>query len=327
MASLQRINGRYVLQWRDALGQHKKVIGRVGVLPEKEAERKLRAKQYELDTGTNVLGNAPSPFFDDFLTEYLAWHGKKFPDSHYRVRQIAEDHLKEWFGNTRLSEITAKDVEDWILGRKLQVSSGSVIKEHRTLQAILNRAVAWKAIAENYASGVEPPKNLNSKPKMFYSADQVSELLKQASADIWRLYVNTGLRRAEGMILRREWVRQDTLQILSTGEDRTKAGKWREIPLTQGAMVALERLPGKDYVLPRMRLESVSRACIRESKRAKLAGSLHTLRHTYISHLVMAGVDLRTVKELAGHSSITVTEGYAHLSPDHRTKAGLRINF
>lgn len=327
MATLQRLNGRYILQWYDALGQHKKVIGRIGVLPEKEADRKLRAKQYELDTGTAVLGVAPAPFFDDFCKEYLAWHSKKFPDSHYRVEQIVNDHLKERFGNSRLSDISAKEVEDWALDRGRLVSAGSVIKEHRTLQAILNRAVLWKVLPENLASQVEAPKNLNSKPKLFYSLDQVSELLKQANTDIWRLFVNTGMRRAEGMILRREWIKSDALQILSTSEDRTKAGKWREIPLTPGAQEALERLPGKDYVLPRMRLESLSRACIREAKRAQLAGSLHTLRHTYISHLVMAGVELRTVKELAGHSSIIVTEGYSHLSPEHRTKAGLRINF
>jgi len=108
----------------------------------------------------------------------------------------------------------------------------------------------------------------------------------------------------------------------------TKAGRWREIPLTDGAEQALEEIRGEDgYVLPRMRLESLSRACIRESKRAGLSGSIHTLRHTYISHLVMGGTPLRTVKELAGHSSITVTEGYAHLAPDHLAKAGRSITF
>jgi integrase len=49
-------------------------------------------------------------------------------------------------------------------------------------------------------------------------------------------------------------------------------------------------------------------------------GNLHTLRHTFVSRLVMAGADLTTVKELAGHANISTTMRYAHLSPDHKAK-------
>jgi len=41
---------------------------------------------------------------------------------------------------------------------------------------------------------------------------------------------------------------------------------------------------------------------------------IHTMRHTFASHLVMKGVSIRTVQELLGHSSISVTEMYSHLS-------------
>lgn len=47
----------------------------------------------------------------------------------------------------------------------------------------------------------------------------------------------------------------------------------------------------------------------------------HDLRHTFASRLVMAGVDIRTVQELLGHESITMTMRYAHLSPQHRATA------
>jgi len=51
----------------------------------------------------------------------------------------------------------------------------------------------------------------------------------------------------------------------------------------------------------------------------------HIFRHTYISRLVMAGVDLRTVQELAGHKDIKMTVRYAHLASAHKLAAVDRL--
>jgi site-specific recombinase XerD len=48
--------------------------------------------------------------------------------------------------------------------------------------------------------------------------------------------------------------------------------------------------------------------------------SLHTLRHTFASHLIMAGVDLRSVQAMLGHYDVSVTMIYSHLSPGHLAK-------
>ena len=57
-------------------------------------------------------------------------------------------------------------------------------------------------------------------------------------------------------------------------------------------------------------------------KRAGLSRvRFHDLRHTFASHLVMGGVDIRTVQELLGHKDIRMTMRYSHLAPDHMRKA------
>ena len=96
---------------------------------------------------------------------------------------------------------------------------------------------------------------------------------------------------------------------------------------------AAHRSPDDDYVFNVIN-SGHSRNWLREQliKIGKEAGienltKLHTLRHTFASHLVMNGVDLPTVKKLMGHSDIQTTMIYAHLAPDHLAGAVDKLEF
>ncbi len=350
MATLREIDGAYVLDWRDHEGKrHRDTLGKIGEFPKREAERLLKQRNLELSAGYRVLNPGAAPAFGQFIADYLAWHDAEYPSSHYRVEQIVNDHLLPEFEFLPLDGITKIHVEKW-KHRRLAAADddgktpkgATVTKELRTLRAIINKAVEWEQIARNPIASVKAPASLDSKPPAFYTAAELLLLYAACRAmvnngegpqpnpmraHVWKLYANTGMRRMEGLMLRRSWIGRDAMKILSSEDARTKSGKWRHIPLTEGAMIALDALP-KDgqYVVPRMTPASLSRACLKDIARAGLDGSLHTLRHTYISHMVMAGVPIRTVQKLAGHSSVAVTEKYSHLAPDYLQKAGRSIS-
>jgi len=330
MATITPRRGYHVLNWTDPqTGKRKQTsLGKVGTIPKRELDDILRIKNYELSTGARLLHahRRPAPRFEQFVTDYLLWHQAEYPDSNYRTSQIIHDHLLAEFGPTPLNLITVKQAEDWKTKRRFKVKPATVEKELRVLQAVINRAVDLKLIAENPISIVQPPQNLESKPHHYYQPDELKRLYKASSyGPIWRFMANTGVRRGEALNMRRMWI-TDAVRIESTGEERTKAGEWRKIPLTDGARKALERLQGDGpYLLPRIAPESLSRAFARDARHAEVGGSLHSLRHTYICHLLLAGVPIRTVQLYAGHAHISTTEKYAYQVLRQDPKAALRL--
>jgi len=105
----------------------------------------------------------------------------------------------------------------------------------------------------------------------------------------------------------------------------------REIPMNDivyRTLLAVKKLPDSPWVFCKNngeRYGNVRKAFEGAKKRAGIVDfRFHDLRHIFASHLVMAGVDLKTVQELLGHKSFEMTLRYAHLSPEHK-KAALDI--
>jgi integrase len=147
------------------------------------------------------------------------------------------------------------------------------------------------------------------------------------------LILETGMRPGEVFRLRREDANLELGFVrISTGKTRFAR---RTIPFTQRARAALSRrlLSAKaDWLFPVPRdpfhpLGSVRKAHIAACRRAGIAPPfrLYDLRHTALTRMAMAGVDLPTLRELAGHSNIQMTMRYLHPTPQHKLGAMARL--
>lgn len=149
------------------------------------------------------------------------------------------------------------------------------------------------------------------------------------------LAMHTGLRRGELFSLSWEHVDLNKATVTVAG-DKAKSGKTRHIPLNSTALYALKarkkQRPEHGLVFPSKdgnQMNNVRKAWANLLKDSDINNfRWHDLRHHFASRLVMAGVDLNTVRELLGHSELTTTLRYAHLAPEHKAEAVARlVNF
>lgn len=179
-------------------------------------------------------------------------------------------------------------------------------------------------------------------------------MVKQASlkegevrwlADVVRFAIGTGLRVGELTSLR--WHSVDLNNRLITIRNEagftTKSGHERTLPIDGEALEVVEKLfqmrssESDGYVFTgtsrregskdKLNSTYVSKRFLRYVRLAKLPEgiSFHTLRHTYVSWMIMAGVPVPVVQKLAGHADITTTMRYAHLAPNSLRDAVAKV--
>lgn len=142
------------------------------------------------------------------------------------------------------------------------------------------------------------------------------------------LSMNTGLRRGELFSLLWSNVNLERGTLTIEGS-YAKSGKTRHIPLNSEAITVLKLWQGQtsNSGLVFCNNNGVRFGSIKTSWRTIVNGAKiknfrwHDLRHHFASRLVMAGVDLNTVRELLGHGDMLMTLRYAHLAPEHKALA------
>lgn len=334
--SLYIREGVYYLRWRESGRKFRRSIGKLDA----NAAEAIRAKkEAELRYGVKILSSAPT--LHGFVTStYLPWVEATHPSS---TAKYALAHPLDAFGSFQIDRISAQAVEQYKADRLKKVRSATVNKEVRLLKAVVRRAMGLRLIEGSEVLSVRPPRVITSRVPTFFSKEELETIYAadKTYSHLWRFLANTGLRRAEMAKATRDDVVQtatgyvlhvESLEDSDGGlSKRTKPGKSRTIPLNGAAIAALRGL-GSDRLVD-LTPNGITQAWQYNRERIKkkdatkaISGGVHKLRHTFCSHLVMAGIPLRTVMELAGHGSVSMTEKYSHLAPGAAHSAVAAIN-
>jgi len=268
-----------------------------------------------------------------------------------RKRLQLEQSLIPYFSNQPLSQITTFEIERYkkhrtsqpIISRKklkpgetLPLLKPSTInRELATLSHLLNKAAEWVWI-ERSAAKIRKFKEGTGRI-VYLTVGQADALLEASKGDQNRqiypfilIGLRTGMRKSEILSIRREHV---DLGANSIYVPHAKAGA-RVQPISPDLADFLSRYietlpPGTPWLFPSVGTHHGHTVDIRKAfVRSVIAAGLdpkqvvrHTLRHTAITHLVQAGVDLPTVKRISGHKTLAMVERYAHQSGTHIANA------
>jgi len=271
--------------------------------------------------------------FKDFSQKYLDTHAKPNKRSWQRDEIIIEKHLVPFFKDRFVTEITAEDIEKYKVQRSGKVSKSTVNRELDCIKTMFAKAVEWGNAHENVTQNVRDFK-VDNKKTIFLELEELEAFLNACPKwfrSIIEAYLNTGLRKSE--LLNLKWSDIDwkarIIYVL-----KTKNGKAIEIPINRRLEKILRSIPrhiSSEYIFYKKNgkpWKDLRGSLAKAVKKAELEKhvTFHTLRHTFASHLAMNGEDLYTISRLLGHSSLEMTQRYAHLSPGHKARAVARLD-
>jgi len=305
------------------------------------AVKALRKRQVDIAEGKFLdIKREENVRFSDFAQEYLEKFAKPNKRSWKSIDVHYIKHFTAFFGTKCLHEITPHDIERYKSHRLLSVNATPKIKNRRAiststvnrqmswLRGVFNRAIDWGKLEHNPFKKVKFFKEKNGGTR-YLEKEEIGRLLEHCSPrlrPIVTLAINTGMRKGE--IQNLKWGDLN----FSEGQEKiivriSKSGEMRYIQMNeavQRALVSVKKHPGSPYVFcgedgKPYNFQKSFETALKHS--AILHFRFHDLRHTFASQMVMAGVDLNTVRELLGHKSLDMTLRYSHLSPDHKARA------
>lgn len=251
-----------------------------------------------------------------------------------RIRQILR---AAWTGKV-LAFIRPADLIPWVQEReKAGVCGPTINRDLSVISALFTWAIRAGYVDDNPVRGVERYSERGRARQIYLTAEEALALIDAACAvlrPILLTALHTGMRKGEILALRWRAVDMKLRQIYIEPETE-KAGRGRPVPMTDVLYAEFVRLRS---VRPKPALDNSDHVFVFENGRPVRVGPLrtmfvkakeradlplekkqnfrfHDMRHTAASLMVAEGVPLFDVSRILGHSSVRMTERYAHFAP------------
>jgi len=251
------------------------------------------------------------------------------------------------FCNTRgvedLESVSRTDISSYIMQLHNQkYTATSIMRKIASLRGFYKWLCANEYCKVNPTITIEQPKLPKKLPKVI-SVNEIEEILNFNLSTIQKVIIELlygcGLRVSElvGLNMSDVNIKSKYLQCFGKGS------KERIVPLGSKAISALKKfLPERDFIIKKYNLpdtklliDNNGRILNRQEvynfvhemgKKIHKTISPHTLRHSFATHLIENGADLRVVQELLGHSDVSTTQLYTHISKKRLKEVYFAIN-
>jgi site-specific recombinase XerD len=284
----------------------------------------------------STTARIPDPELDRFLAVLAAQRAPRTVDAYRRDL----DHFARFLGSAP-SRATTEELERYVAQLRADgLSAATIARRLSALKSLYRHLMLLDARPDNPAAELSPPRRVRRLPRTL-SPSEAERLIDAANGTtprslrdsaIVELLYGAGLRVSELVSLERGSVDLDRRIVRALG----KGSKERIVPIGRGAAESLRRYlsRGRPYLERRQRPElflnakggplTRSGVFLILRKLAEKAGlepgrvHPHLLRHSFATHLLEGGADLRSVQEMLGHADLATTELYTHVSDKRR---------
>lgn len=283
------------------------------------------------------------------ISEYLNWLEIERGLSKNTLEAYKNDLIGffDYFQNVEnLDEIKRNNFSEYTMFlASNNISSSSITRKLASIKGFFKYISANREIKSNPALSITSPKIPKRLPKVI-SSDEIKTILKNnmtiKEKAVFELLYATGLRVSELVNLEIKNIDLKNNLIKTTG----KGSKERFVPVGKKAKAALnEYLKQRELILKTgfgsnhkensIFINDNGKKITRQwvynfiKKQGELIHkhiSPHTIRHSFATHLLENGADLRAVQELLGHSSVVTTQLYTHISKKRLKEIYFQIN-